>query len=78
MWVLQVGIMGNMMENRWVKSNSSVSIYKLGLYASDCTNGWPNIFAEKGFPISGEYKDNYAGTILYYYEVTQKSLYSCG
>jgi hypothetical protein len=34
-----------------------------------------NIFAEKGFAISGEHyrTDQFPGSIIYYFEVTQKS-----
>jgi hypothetical protein len=45
-----------------------------GLYASDNTGIlWTDVFAQNGFPISGDLSrpDNFPGTIVYYFEVTQ-------
>jgi hypothetical protein len=49
-----------------------------GLQVSDNTDtmNFPIVFAKKGFPISGELsrkEDDFPGTILYYFEVTQLS-----
>jgi hypothetical protein len=60
----------NPQENAW-RSNAEMTISNGGLNAINHTNGRLNIYAEKGFPLSGtEYrKDDFPGTIFYYYEV---------
>jgi hypothetical protein len=46
-----------------------------GLQASNNSEKWVNVFAAKGFPISGEgcRPRHFFGTIIYYFEVSQKS-----
>jgi hypothetical protein len=75
-WKFQSIRLRNPEQNGWEVSNTDAIISFNGLYASDNTGFiWHNVFAKKGFPISGELSrtDNFPGTILYYFEVTQMS-----
>jgi hypothetical protein len=60
-------------QNGWEFSNTRAMISFNELCVSDNRGTWLNVFAQKGFPISGELTrtDNFPGTILYYFEVTQ-------
>jgi hypothetical protein len=64
---------GNSVGNGWSRSNPEITISNCGLNASRNPNGFlfQNVYAEKGFPISGQNsrEDNFPGTILYYYEI---------
>jgi hypothetical protein len=57
--------------NRWNRTNTGATITADGLNVSNNINGFPNVFAEQPFPISGQLcrMDEFPGTILYYYEV---------
>jgi hypothetical protein len=61
--------------NRWKGSNTNATISTDGLHVKNGTENGLNIFADKGFAISGEnYRmDQFAGKIIYYYEVTKKT-----
>jgi hypothetical protein len=61
--------------NRWNGSNTNTTFSTDGLHVKNVTNGSLNIYADKGFAISGEnYRmDGFAGKIIYYYEVTKKT-----
>jgi hypothetical protein len=65
----------NMKGNRWKKSNRNVTISRGGLNLGNTTERRPHVFAEQGFDISGDSRkeDNFTGTIIYYFEVTQMS-----
>jgi hypothetical protein len=71
--------LGNPKQNGWEVSNTDaiISSNSNGLLASDNTGAWLNVFAKKGFPITGQLSrtDNFPGTILYYFEVTIISCY---
>jgi hypothetical protein len=64
-------------ENGWEVSNTGAIISSNGLLDSRNTGAYPNIFAKKGFPISDELSrtDNFPGTIVYYFEVTNLTAY---
>jgi hypothetical protein len=60
--------------NIWNSTKTKAKISANGLQASDNTNEWVNVYAVKGFDISGQHSrkdNNFHGTIVYYYEVTQ-------
>jgi hypothetical protein len=62
-------------QNCWEVANTDAIISSNGLCASDNTGDWQNVYAKKGFPITGELSrtDSFPGTILYYFEVTNMS-----
>jgi hypothetical protein len=62
----------NPQQNGWEVSYTRAIISSNGLLASDSTGAWQNVFAKKGFPITGELSriDKFPGTILYYFEIT--------
>jgi hypothetical protein len=68
----------NIKGNRWKGSNTAAIISPDGLKAmTKKKKNMVNIFAVEPFPIStvagepGTRKDNFLGTILFYFEVTQ-------
>jgi hypothetical protein len=76
-WKYQSKRLCNPEKNGWKVPNTDAIISSNGLLACYNTGEWHNVFSKKGFPISGELcrKDNFPGTILYYFEVTQISSY---
>jgi hypothetical protein len=62
----------NPIKNGWEIFNRSVIISFNGLSARIITGITQSVSAKKGFPITGELSrtNNFPGTILYYYEVT--------
>jgi hypothetical protein len=61
--------------NSWKGSTTNATISTDGLHVKNATDKELNIFADNGFAISGEnYRmDQFAGKIIYYYEVTKKT-----
>jgi hypothetical protein len=56
----------------WDGSNTAASISECGLKAINNTDDSQWVFATEGYAISGEQcrKENFPGTIVYYFEVT--------
>jgi hypothetical protein len=63
---------------RWVETKNKAKISEDGLKATSTADRYSRqyVLSEKGFAISGEdcRKDNFPGTIIYYFEVTIASL----
>jgi hypothetical protein len=65
----------NPKQNVWSGTNTKVTISADGLNAINVNDERMDVFAVKGFAISGENcpRENFPGTIIYYFEVTQRS-----
>jgi hypothetical protein len=64
----------NPLGNNWDRSKITryfVTISPDGLNVMSRFGRWSNVYAKKGFPIAVEHlrKDNFLGTIIYYYEI---------
>jgi hypothetical protein len=74
-WKFQSKLLRNPEQNGWEVFNTGAIISSNGLLANNNIGTWRNVIAKKGFPITEELsrKDNFPGTILYYFEVTNMS-----
>jgi hypothetical protein len=65
--------LGNPKGNGWKEPNPNVTISRDGLKLENTQE--THVYAKQGFNISGDSreKDNFTGTIIYYFEVKQNS-----